>query len=198
MSWTKQQSRAYFLEERKKVSLATTERGSGLIAARLLEVLSESGVTYLHSFIADSPRGEVDTLLIRQILQKKIPQLHWAAPRIIPGTKKMQHFIWDATTHFIPNRWGITEPDPISSQLLDTQRIDVVLVPLLAYDRQGNRAGYGGGYYDRFLAECRPDTWKIGLSFFDPIDTISDVNEWDIPLDLCVTPTAVYRWNSRF
>lgn len=198
MSWTKQRSRAYFLEERKKITSAQAEKESERIATGLLEVLAKSPVRYLHSFIADGSRKEVDTRFIRQILQKNLPWLHWAVPRITPGTPKMQHFVWDDATSFIPNRWGIAEPDPISSQLLDTKLIDAVLVPLLAYDRQGNRAGYGGGYYDRFLAQCRADTFKIGLSFFDPIDAISDVNEWDVPLDFCVTPTAVYRWKPIF
>lgn len=198
MNWTKQQSRAYFLEERKKITSAQVEKESEHIAARLLEVLAESPVRYLHSFIADGFRKEVDTQSIRRILQAELPSLRWAAPRIIPGTRKMNHFVWDATTLFIPNRWGIAEPDPVSSQPLDTQTIDAVLVPLLAYDRQGHRAGYGGGYYDRFLAECRPDTWKIGVSYFDPIDVLSDINERDIPLDLCLTPSTVYRWNPRF
>ena len=198
MSWTKQQSRAYFLEERKKITSAQAEKESEFIATRLLEVLAQSSVRYLHSFIADGSRNEVDTESIRQILQKNLPSLRWVAPRIIPGTRDMQHFVWDDATTFIPNRWGIAEPDPFSSQLLDIQRIDAVLVPLLAFDKQGHRVGYGGGYYDRFLAECRTDTLKIGLSLFDPIDAISDVNAWDISLDFCVTPTAVYRWNSRF
>ncbi len=191
---TKQESRDYFLQKRATINPADNVG----IAAQLGEVLTGKPIDIMHGFVADSSRKEVDTQAIRQILQAELPWLRWAAPRIIPGTRTMQNFMWDDATLFVPNRWGIAEPDPISSQLLDIQRIDAVLVPLLAYDRQGHRAGYGGGYYDRFLAECRPDALKIGVSFFEPIDVLSDVNEWDIPLDLCVTPTTVYRWNSRF
>jgi 5-formyltetrahydrofolate cyclo-ligase len=191
---TKQESRAYFLQKR----VESCPADSAAIAARLEEILTLRPTGLIHSYINDSTKNEVDTRLIRQLLRISLPGLRWAAPRIIPGTRNMQHFAWDDATSFIPNRWGIAEPDPFSSQHLDIQRIDAVLVPLLAYDRLGHRAGYGGGYYDRFLAECRPDTWKIGLSFFDPLDAISDVDEWDIPLDLCVTPSTVYRWNPRF
>ena len=198
MNLTKQQSRDYFLEERKKITRTEAERGSIIIATRLLEVLAESSVRYLHSFVSAVSRCEVDTLLIRNIVQTKFSQMCWVAPRIIPGTKIMQHFVWDDATTFMPNRWGIDEPDPISSQPLATQLIDAVLVPLLAFDNQGYRVGYGGGYYDRFLAGCRPDALRIGVSFFEPIAAISDVNEWDIPLDLCLTPSTLYRWNSRF
>lgn len=187
---TKQEARDYFLQKRTTSNPAD----SAGIAEQLEGILLEKSIKLLHSFVADPAKNEVDTRLVRQILQTKFPWLQWAAPRIIPDTRAMQHFVWDDTTTFILNRWGIDEPDPVSSLSLDTQQIDAVLVPLLAYDRQGNRTGYGGGYYDRFLAECRPDVIKIGVSFFKPIDVISDVNEWDIPLDLCVTPTTVHRW----
>lgn len=188
---TKQEAREYFL---KKRALSHPADNAG-IATWLGEILLKKSIKILHSFVADPAKNEVDTRLIRQILQTKFPRLQWAAPRIIPGTRDMQHFVWDDTTTFILNRWGINEPEPVSSQPLDTQQIDVVLVPLLAYDCPGNRVGYGGGYYDRFLAECRSDVIKIGVSFFEPIDVLSDVNEWDIPLDLCVTPTTVHRWD---
>ncbi|WP_373330882.1 5-formyltetrahydrofolate cyclo-ligase [Salmonirosea aquatica] len=192
---TKQQSRVFFLEERAKLTPAETEHLSRLIAGRLFHILTERSVRYLHSFLGADSRQEVDTRLLRQLLQTKIPALDWATPRIIPGTRRMEHYVWDDTTVFSVNRWGIDEPDASSAQIFDLRSIDAVLVPLLAYDRQGNRAGYGGGYYDRFLAECRSDTLKIGLSFFEPIDAISDVNAWDIRLDFCVTPFAVHRWD---
>jgi len=194
--WTKQQSRAYFLEARSRITPADTEQWSALIAAQLPELLTERSVRYLHSFVADGSRKEVDTFLLRQFLQIKLPDLIWVAPRMIPGTRNIEHFVWDDTTNFTLNRWGIKEPDPYSSQVMNVQSIDAVLVPLLAYDRRGHRVGYGGGYYDRFLAQCRPDTLKIGVSFFEPIDEISDVNAWDIRLDFCVTPFTLYRWDN--
>jgi len=72
--------------------------------------------------------------------------------------------------------------------------IDAVLIPLLAFDNQGFRVGYGGGFYDRFLPACRPEALKVGLSFFDPVDVIEDKDQYDIPMDYCVTPTEIIRW----
>jgi len=66
-----------------------------------------------------------------------------------------------------------------------------VLVPLLCFDRRGHRVGYGRGYYDRFLARCRHDCKKIGLSFFEPLAEIDDVHEGDVELNYCVTPDGV-------
>jgi 5-formyltetrahydrofolate cyclo-ligase len=70
----------------------------------------------------------------------------------------------------------------------------VVFVPLLGYDVQGNRVGYGKGFYDAFLSQCKKDVVKIGLSFFEPEQEITDVLNTDIRLDYCVTPTTVYSF----
>jgi 5-formyltetrahydrofolate cyclo-ligase len=70
----------------------------------------------------------------------------------------------------------------------------VVFVPLLAFDTLGNRVGYGKGFYDQFLSECQPETIKIGLSFFEAENTITDVFEKDVRLDFCITPKKCYRF----
>ena len=54
--------------------------------------------------------------------------------------------------------------------------------------------GYGKGYYDRFLAECRKETIKVGISFFEPIDKIEDINKNDIAMDFVVTPNQVFSF----
>ncbi|MEZ0130689.1 5-formyltetrahydrofolate cyclo-ligase, partial [Flavobacterium sp. LBUM151] len=58
----------------------------------------------------------------------------------------------------------------------------------------GNRIGYGKGFYDKFLAECKPETIKIGLSFFEAVNQIDDVFESDVKLDYCVTPLKIYTF----
>jgi len=67
-----------------------------------------------------------------------------------------------------------------------------VFVPLVVFDRKGNRAGYGKGYYDRFLMTCRPDCLKIGFSYFEPVELLEDKNQYDIPLNMCITPAGSY------
>ena len=70
----------------------------------------------------------------------------------------------------------------------------MVLVPLLCFDESGHRVGYGKGFYDRFLTKCRPDTQKVGLSYFPPVKEITDADSFDIRLDLCLTPEKVWRF----
>jgi len=93
----------------------------------------------------------------------------------------------------MPNRWGISEP--FTGEIIDDKEIDLVLVPLLCFDEMGYRVGYGNGYYDKFLANCRKDCLKVGVSFFEPIGEIEDVREFDIRLDYCVTPEKVWRFD---
>jgi 5-formyltetrahydrofolate cyclo-ligase len=68
----------------------------------------------------------------------------------------------------------------------------MVIVPMLAFDRQGNRVGYGKGYYDSFLKQCRPDCIKVGVCYFEPIAQIDDAGDFDVPLNFCITPQQVY------
>ena len=87
-------------------------------------------------------------------------------------------------------------PEPISGLSVPNEMIDVVFVPLLAYDKQGNRIGYGKGFYDKFLSECKPKVVKIGLSFFEPEEIIEDVYQNDIKLDFCVNPEQIINFKN--
>ena len=68
----------------------------------------------------------------------------------------------------------------------------MVFVPLLAFDQKGHRVGYGKGFYDRFLKQCQNNTLKIGLSFFEPLDSLLKAQPHDINLDAVVTPQGSY------
>src|SRR5690606_35011730 len=107
---------------------------------------------------------------------------------------RMTHFLLTEETKIKKNNYNI--PEPISGEEIPSDKIDVVFIPLLAYDIHGNRVGYGKGFYDRFLSECRKDTLKIGLSFFEPENKREDVYEQDIPLDFCITPDTIYTFQS--
>lgn len=82
--------------------------------------------------------------------------------------------------------------EPDKGLILDPRQIDLVLMPLLIFDVKGNRVGYGKGFYDRYLSQCRQDILKIGLSYLPAINRIEDVDPFDIPLDYCATPERLY------
>ena len=72
------------------------------------------------------------------------------------------------------------------------------MLPLLAFDKKGYRVGYGKGFYDRFLLNLKEDALKVGLSLFEvEDDLISDINSYDIPMDICVTPEILYTFDGN-
>ncbi len=111
----------------------------------------------------------------------------------IAAAEQLQHFLLTDQTRFQKNALGISEP--VSGIEIEALKIDVVFVPLLAFDNKGNRVGYGKGYYDRFLARCKPDCIKIGLSFFEEEQDSFIIEPTDIPLDYCVTPEQLYDFS---
>jgi 5-formyltetrahydrofolate cyclo-ligase len=95
-----------------------------------------------------------------------------------------------ADTIFEANAINILEP--LENEIVDPQDIDLVLIPMLVCDMKGARVGYGKGYYDRYLSRCREDCIKVGVSYFEPIAQVKDANEFDVPLNFCITPQKAY------
>ncbi len=176
---------------RKKRSLLTSgslETSSIQIANRLLQ-LSIWDYSYYHIFLTIAKNQEVDTTFILSILQGKDKNI------VVPKLSKervLRHYLLLDNTLLKKNSLGIPEPE--EGIAVSEICLDVVFVPLLAFDCTGNRVGYGGGYYDVFLKKCRPDTVKIGLSFFKAEETIEDITKDDVSLDFCVTPDRTYAF----
>lgn len=142
-----------------------------------------------HIYLSIPEKREVDTAPLISQLKQEGKRL--AIPKII-GNGLLEHYLLEQNTELEKNSWGI--PEPVAGQVVSPEEIDVVFVPLLACDNRGNRVGYGGGFYDRFLARCRPETLFVGLSFFAPVFEITDVEPTDLPLDYCVTPEGIIKF----
>ena len=83
--------------------------------------------------------------------------------------------------------FGILEPELEYSTIIPPEELDLIIVPGTAFDIKGNRMGYGGGFYDRFLKQTKDDCIKIGICFdFQIFDSIP-YQDYDIPVDLIVT-----------
>ncbi|MBF4471632.1 5-formyltetrahydrofolate cyclo-ligase [Flavobacterium sp. HJJ] len=146
--------------------------------------------TYFHVFLSIEEQKEVNTEFILHLLSGKDKEIVISKSDFV--TREMTHFLLTDNTKIKKNEYNI--PEPIDGLEVPATKIDVVFVPLLAYDIKGNRVGYGKGFYDKFLSQCKPETIKIGLSFFEPEESILDLFESDILLDYCVTPNGIYRF----
>jgi len=180
--------RKSYKSKRKELSENSLAELSGQIASNLKENFEQADIT--HIFLSIEKFQEVNTNPIIENLRHNdlitctgITDFNKGTMNTVAFTEEIEIKISD---------FGV--PEPIGGPAIDNLEIDRVIIPLLAYDNNGNRVGYGKGFYDRFLASCRPDVEKVGLSFFEPVSVISDVNENDIKLDFCVTPKRIYRF----
>ena len=171
---------------RQQFSEEEIEDKSLAIANRLLQ-LDIWEKTYFHLFLTIEEQKEVETEFILQILAGKDREIVVSKSNF--ETREMANYLLTDNTKFQKNEYNIFEP--IDGIEVPVAKLDVVFVPLLAYDKNGNRVGYGKGFYDNLLTKCREDVVKIGLSFFEPEDSISDVSAADVRLDFCVTPFGI-------
>jgi 5-formyltetrahydrofolate cyclo-ligase len=146
--------------------------------------------SFYHIFLAIEKQKEVNTDYILNVLSGKDKNILISKSDFETGD--MTHFLLTDNTVIKKNKYNI--PEPIDGIEISNDKIEVVFMPLLAFDKQGNRVGYGKGFYDRFLANCKPDTIKIGLSFFEAETEITDVFESDVRMDYCVTPSETFRF----
>jgi len=196
----KKELRAKYKTLRKTLSENEREESSLAIANAVLKLPIWEN-TYFHIFLPITELKEVNTEYILHLLSGKDKEIVVSKSDFL--TKKMTHFLLTDNTKIRKNEYNI--PEPVDGLEVPATKIDVVFVPLLAFDTKGNRVGYGKGFYDQFLSECKPNTSgselakqtiKIGLSFFQAEELIEDVFESDIRLDYCVTPNETYVFQS--
>lgn len=193
MSMQKQDLRKEFLQKRKALTEQEVEGFSKKIHDWFFRSIPVHAYATIHTFLPIKRNNEIDTWLIINTLQKD-----FATNIIVPKSHEdgtMTHHLLIKETVFEENQWKIPEPSSVGSLQSSVSQIDLVLIPLLCFDKKGFRVGYGKGYYDRFLADCRPNVLKIGLSIFEPVELIENVNEFDIKMDYCITPNRIWDFS---
>ncbi len=179
----KSELREIYKNKRKQL----TEDEVRLKSLNLLQQLKETDLfekEVFHVFLPMEKRKEVFTWFFIEFLRMKGKTI--AVSKCNFETTTLDHFILEKDTVLKENHYGV--PEPVDGKPIEPKQLDVVLVPLMISDQQNYRVGYGKGFYDRFLAECRSDVQTIGLNFFEPVDSIEDLNEYDVPLQRVVYP----------
>lgn len=187
----KSEARVKYKERRA----ALTQRELNVKQDLLLIKFQEISLPYaqiVHSYIPKSASNEPDAGPMVDWMKFRDLGLKISYSKINTSDFSMQHFLYDDEMVFQENQLGI--PEPVSGVEISPEMIDIAFVPLLAFDMEGNRIGYGKGYYDRFLATCRKDIITIGLSYFPPLDKVDDINFFDKKIDFCITPECVYAF----
>ena len=185
----KSEARALFLTKRKNISLEEKVLLDNSILAEFKKI-DLTALKCIHIYLPIIAQNECNTYPIIDFIRENYPKINMAIPKANFENGQMDAVFFNPETQLATNNLGIAEP--INGAAIDPMVIDMIICPLLAFDLKGNRVGYGKGFYDRFLGQCKSDVIKLGLSYFEPINNLTDCNESDLPLSSCITPTQHY------
>lgn len=191
---TKANLRREALDRRRALPEAEVAWRSALLWQQLEQGFSVPDWRWLHVFLPIPQHSEPDTWhVIRHIWAAQLP-VQLAVPVVQADGRTLRHYHLTPETQLVHNRWGI--PEPVGAAEVQPAQLDAVLVPLLAFDETGHRVGYGKGFYDLFLGQCRPDALRIGLSLEPPVSRITDAWPGDVRLHACITPEKVWHFEA--
>jgi 5-formyltetrahydrofolate cyclo-ligase len=189
---TKKELRGTYLEKRNLL----TQEENELISTQIKQQLFGSFIfnrQKISLFLPIKNKNELDTYGIWTDLMNCNCEVY--VPLWNQESNTLTHYLFTDQAQLSINQYGI--PEPNTGQIIANELLDIVLVPLLTFDKFGYRVGYGKGVYDRFLIECKENTLFIGLSQFDSMEEIDDLNDFDIPLHYCITPNNVYQFEKQ-
>ena len=184
----KKDLRIAYKQKRKMLSDEAIADASLRIANQSLK-LPIWKASFFHVFLTIEHLREVETQPLISILYGK--DKHVVVPKSNISTCEMTHFLLQDNTVIKPNLWNI--PEPVEGIEIQANSIEVIFIPLLAFDSSGHRVGYGKGFYDQFLKQC-PNAIKIGLSCFEAEHKIDDIQPSDVALDYCITPDQILEF----
>jgi 5-formyltetrahydrofolate cyclo-ligase len=188
----KAELRKIYLQKRQ----ALGEEAYDLLSRRLCDLfymsVDFSFIKTVHIFLPMREKREPDTWLIIDRMKREFPHIRLSVPKVNNKTRELENFYFEDRAQLVKSKWGIEEPG--RGVLTPSERIDMVLVPLLCVDTEGHRVGYGGGYYDKFLIKCLPSCRRVGISLFEPIEKIDDINGQDVPLDALLAPSKFFTF----
>ena len=192
---TKEILRKVYLKERMAFSDEELEDYSKLIFENFKKGFAVSAGINISIFLPIKKFNEINTQYFIDFLWEN--KVNVFVPKIFNG--EMISVKIEPSTELVKNSWSILEPK--TNDDFSGNYFDIVFTPLLYCDHNGNRIGYGKGFYDRFFKKINRDTLKIGLNIFTPNEEISDITAEDERLDYLLTPTetlSFFTGTSKF
>tara|TARA_B100000795_G_C22787770_1_gene435413 strand:- start:1105 stop:1671 length:567 start_codon:yes stop_codon:yes gene_type:complete len=179
--------RKVYLEERKSLSEEAFLRLQADVIDNAIHIIKQLKPSVVHCYIPIPNMREINTDLIFEYCWLNNIETVVPVSNFINFTMKTA--IRNPSTKMKISKNGIIEP--VETILMSASKIDLIITPLIAFDHNGHRVGFGKGFYDRFFEKCSTNTTKMGLSLFDSINKIEDVNNHDFPLDYVATPNNI-------
>ncbi len=179
----------------KRLGLSNREyksRNAQILSFAKAFLAQHSSPIHIHTYLAMEEQKEASTLQMLPILWARHNTKVYSS-KTHYAERRLSHHLISAFRDIHRDKRGI--PFPMQTEEFPAAIMDLVFIPLISFDRKGNRIGYGAGLYDRFLSQLRPDCLKIGLSLSPPLDHIPYTETHDIPLNQCITPLGIYAFD---
>lgn len=188
LSGNKDQLRKRALTERSQIKNEIIEELSKKISENLFRNFNLERLN-AHLFYPISDRKEVNTWHIHNKLNRR--------DKIFTSAYNNDSEEWECVsfnhnTKFRKGKFNV--PIPIEHQKEVFESIDIIFIPLLVFDRNGQRIGYGKGIYDLILSLTKKNCIKVGLSLMECSNVLIDFQDHDITLDYCQTPTTLHNF----
>lgn len=185
-SASKSELRASLRERRRSLDAQTRTAAARAVCEHIATFPHWPGVRRVALYIAND--GEMDTAPLAALCRGSGKLLFLP---IMGNDKTLSFAAWDADTLLLRNSYGIDEP-PATATRMEASELDIIFLPLVGWDRQGNRLGMGGGYYDRSLAGVKGPL-LAGLGYTAQELPKVPRDKWDVRLDIVVTEDCVHR-----
>ncbi len=187
----KEDIRKVYKQKRRRLTAAEKNKLEDLMLIQFqqLDIFSNFSIM---TYAPIDVQNEYNPYLAEKYFLFKNENATFIYPKIFKRTDEMIGYIVGEDTIFVQNEYGIDEPEGLCIPIKPID-IQVMFVPIIAFDNDGHRVGYGKGYYDKFISKCDPELIIVGFSFFDPIE-IDDINKYDQKMTYCITPTKLYKF----
>lgn len=179
-------------EMRRRLSPAEQTSNALFAAAAITATRTFRSCRRLAAYIAND--GELDPVYIIENALRMKKQVY--LPVLSPFQQRLYFAPYDADSGLRRNCFGIPEPVCSPRLWLKPRQLDLILLPLVAFDDSGNRLGMGGGFYDRTLAYVKSHEHArkprlVGLAHELQRSDALAVNHWDVPVDMIATESGV-------
>ena len=176
----KAEARTDGLKNRSDLTEAERKDFNASIARKVMDAVSSARVIGCYvSFGNEADTHELIRNLLKEGRQVAVPKTY---------RDHLEFHLIGSLEELKPGIWGIPEPD--NDRIILPSAIDIMLVPLSSFDGSCRRTGYGKGYYDRILPDCR---MSIGLAYECQKCDMIETDPWDQTLDMIITESSIYR-----
>lgn len=181
--------RSLFLEKRQTLTQKEFERRNQLLINYCTSFLeTHKQVVHCHLFLPITKFREPNTWPLFERLRQSDRHKVYLSKTYFKE-KRLKHFLVNRDTELQTTKLSI--PEPVDAEEVSPKIVDVIFVPLISCDREGNRIGYGAGLYDRFLSEVRRDCLKVGIGITSTLDNIDYNDQYDVPLDYYISHLGI-------